>query len=206
MDTLDYAGLRKALSEDPSLANTGLPYDERNTALAHPLHRVCDGVIAGRYTDEQAVELARVLLAGGADINGGMLVPLKDTPLIAAASLYAEQVGIWYVDQGADIRHAGTHGGTALHWAAWVGRDKLVSRLITAGADIHQHCVDFDCTPLYWAVHGYKFGGGRNRHHQVACVRLLLEAGAESHVFNVEGTPVREFLDPGDAELLALLG
>lgn len=205
IESLDYEGLRRLLSENPALANKGIPADENNPALAHPLHRICDGVFRGVYSDADAMVVARIFLEHGADINGFTLVEKSDTPLIAAASLHAERLGILYADRGADIHHAGCHGGTALHWAAWTGREKLVERLIRAGADIHKRCIDFKGTPLLWAVHGYKFGGDQNRHHQADCVRLLLEAGAEKNVSNNEGTPAIGFLGDEDAELKALL-
>lgn len=205
MASLDYHGLHKALSEDPALANAGLPYDEQNTNRAHPLHRICDGVFSGTYSDEQAVKLAKIFLEHGANINGFGLEPGKDTPLVAAASLHAEKVGILYIDRGADVHHGGCHGGTAIHWAAWVGRDKLVDRLIKAGADIHRNCIDFKSTPLFWGVHGYKFSGGRNRHHQIECVRRLLAAGASKHAANIDGTPVLDLLGDADTELRVLL-
>jgi len=205
MNALDYEGLRKALSEDPALANVGLPYDEKNTTLAHPLHRICDGVFSGIYSDEEGVKLARIFLEHGANVNGFGLVEGRDTPLIAAASLVAEQVGLLYLDHGADIHHAGTHGGTALHWAAWLGCDKLVERLIGAGADIHRRCIDFGSTPLIWGVHGYKFKEGQYRRRHIDCVRLLLAAGAEKQVSSIEGTLVIDFLDPEDTGLKALL-
>jgi uncharacterized protein len=205
IESLDYDGLHRLLSGNPALANQGLPADEQNPALAHPLHRICDGVFNGVYSDADATVVAEIFLAHGADINGLALVQKKDTPLIAAASLHAERLGILYTDRGADIHHAGCHGGTALHWAAWTGREKLVDRLIGAGADVHKKCIDFSGTPLLWAVHGYKFGGGRNKHHQEACVRLLLAAGAEKNVSNNEGTRVIDFLGDDDTELKALL-
>lgn len=206
MDAADHEGLRQLLAANPALANEGIPFDEKNTTKAHPLHRLCDGVFAHRYTDEQGVELAKIFLEYGADVNGGGPVePGRDTPLLAAASLHAEQVGLLYIERGADIHHAGCHGGTALHWAAWIGRDKLVERLIREGAEINRRCTDFRGTPLLWAVHGYKFAGEKNRHHQIACVQLLLEAGADKTVPNIEGTPAIGFLEEGDEELRDLL-
>lgn len=205
MASLDYTGLRKLLSERPALANEGIPFDEKNPAVAHPLHRICDGVCNGVYTDDDAVKMAQLFLEHGARVDGFGFEEKKDTPLIAAASLYAEQVGMLYIDRGANIHHAGCHGGTALHWAAWTGRDKLVDKLIRAGADIHKKCIDFKGTPLLWAVHGYKFGNGRNRHHQMACAHLLLAAGADKNVSNSEGTRLVEFLDAGDTAFRAVL-
>jgi uncharacterized protein len=205
IESLDYDGLRQLLSSNPELANKGIPFDQENLALAHPLHRICDGVCQGTYSEAAATAIAIIFLEYGADVNGLALVEKKDTPLIAAASLHAEKLGMLYVDRGANIHHAGTHGGTALHWAAWTGRENLVNKLIRVGADIHKKCIDFKGTPLLWAVHGYKFGGANNRHHQIECVRLLLEAGAERNVSNNEGTSVVEFLDHEDAVLQAML-
>ncbi|HMJ70803.1 MAG TPA: ankyrin repeat domain-containing protein [Cyclobacteriaceae bacterium] len=190
--SVDYQGLRDLLSSHPSLANAGIPYDDKNPTLAHPLHRICDGVFNETYSDEQGVELAKIFLDHGANIDGlgflaanneqrtTSLIEKKDTPLITAASLTADKVCILYLERGANISHAGTHGGTALHWAAWTGRDTLVEKLIKAGADIHKKCIDFKNTPLQWAAHGYKFDGGRTRHHQIECIRLLVAAGAEN--------------------------
>ncbi len=201
----DYEGIKKALFQNPSLANEGIPFDEKNTTKAHPLHRICDGVFAHTYTDKEAVEMARIFLAHGANINGYDLIEKNDTPLIAAASLHAEEVGILYIENGAAIQHAGCHGGTALHWAAWVGRDKLVERLIREKADIHKRCIDFKGTPLLWAVHGFKHGSMKNRHHQVECVRLLIAAGADKTLPNKDGTPPLGLLDEQDKELIGLL-
>jgi ankyrin repeat protein len=203
--SLDYQGLRKLLSENPSLANQGIPFDEKNSALAHPLHRICDDVYAGAYSDDQATEIATIFLEHGSNIDGFGLVEKKDTPLITAASLNAEKVGILYVNRGANIGHAGTHGGTALHWAAWTGRHNLVETLIKAGADIHQECIDFKSTPLFWAIHGYVFQGGKARHHQIDCVRSLLDAGAEKNVSNKEGKKAIDFLANDDTVLRAML-
>ncbi|MDR6569981.1 ankyrin repeat domain-containing protein [Chitinophaga ginsengisegetis] len=201
----DYEGIKRALTENPSLANEGIPFDEKNTTKAHPLHRICDGVFAHTYTDKEAVEMARIFLAHGANVNGYELTDGQDTPLTAAASLHAEETGILYIENGAAIDHAGCHGGTALHWAAWVGSDKLVEKLIREKADIHKRCVAFKGTPLLWAVHGLKYGGAENRRHQVECVRLLLAAGADKTVPNIDGTTPLEFLDETDTELIDLL-
>ena len=205
MDSLDYDGLRRALSENPAAVNEGLPFDEKNQVLAHPLHRICDGVFTGTYSDDDAVKLALIFLDAGASIDGFGLIAYQDTPLMAAASLLGEQTGILYADKGATIRHVGGGGATALHWAAWTGVEKLVDRLIRGGADIHLRCTDHESTPLLWAVHGYKHHGGRNRRSQVDCARLLLAAGAEKDTYNNEGKHITEFLDSGDAELKALL-
>src|SRR5450432_3217055 len=97
IDSMNYEGIRRALSDNPDLANEGIPYDDVNTTKAHPLHRICDGVFSKKYTDEEAVSMAKIFLAYGAHINGDQLVEKQDTPLLAAASLNADQVAIFYV-------------------------------------------------------------------------------------------------------------
>ena len=201
----DLAGLSLALSENPALANEELACHDGNPAKAHPLHRICDGVIGGIYTDEDAVEMAKVFVKYGARVDGNQLLPNRDSPLVAAASLHAEKTGILYIEHGATIDHPGCHGGTALHWAAWTGRHKLVEKLIEAKAPINKLCVEFKSTPLLWALHGYRFGGRDNRHHQITCARLLLEAGADKTIPNFEGYLPIQFVEEEESELKALL-
>jgi ankyrin repeat protein len=205
IENKNYVGIRNLLSRNPHLANEGIPFDEINTTKAHPLHRICDGVFAGKYTDEEAVEIAQLFLEYGATVDGNELIEKNDTPLIAAASLHAEKVGILYIENGANIHHAGCSGGTALHWAAWCGRNKLVSRLVSENADINKRCVDYKATPLSWAIHGFKFGGEKNLHHQIECVRILIQSGADKTIPNEEGKTALDFLSEQDVELIKLL-
>jgi hypothetical protein len=51
----------------------------------------------------------------GANVNGNNPAEKQDSPLLAAASLNADQLAYLYIEHGADIHHAGCHGGTALH-------------------------------------------------------------------------------------------
>jgi uncharacterized protein len=159
----DYAGLSALLAQNPLLANEPIPLDD-NPAKAHPLHRICDGVFNGIYRDQEAAEMARIFLKHGARIDGDVVHEMQDTPLTAAASLRADEVALLYIDRGANIHWRGCHGGTALHWAAWCGRDRVVERLIHAKAELDKRCIDFNATPLFWAMHGYRFGGEENRH------------------------------------------
>lgn len=205
IDNKDYQGIEEALANDPSLANEGIPYDEVNTTKAHPLHRICDGVFSGTYTDAEAVQMARIFLAHGANVNGNQLIEKQDSPLVAAASLYADEVAILYIENGAIINHPGCHGGTALHWAAYCGRDKVVKKLVQQGAKVNKLCVDFKSTPLFWAVHGLKNGGTTSSSDSVECVKILLQAGADKNIPNAGGTTVFDMLDDGDVELKELL-
>ena len=201
----DYENIDQLLTANPSLANEPLPLDENCLMLAHPLHRICDAVMNNIISDEEGAKVAKILVEHGANVNGNEQIDKQDSPLTAAASLHADDVAIVLIEHGADIHHRGCHGGTALHWAAWCGRDKLVRRLIDAGADIHRRCIDFEGTPLGWAVHGYKFGEDQNRHHQIECVRILLAAGADKNAPNGEGELPIDFLDESDTEMRSLL-
>jgi len=158
-----------------------------------------------KYTDEEAVKIAQLFLEFGANINGNELVEKKDTPLVAAASLNADKVAIFYIESGANINHAGCHGGTALHWAAWCGRDKVVKRLVQEGAEINKKCIDFKATPLFWAVHGLKSGDKNDMNNYVECVRILVQAGADKNIPNVDGNTAFDLLDDEDVELKELL-
>jgi hypothetical protein len=205
IDNKDYEGLRKALSNDPRLANEELPYDEVNTTKAHPLHRICDGVFSKKYSDEEAVKMAAIFLEFGANVNGNQPIEKKDTPLLAAASLHADQVALLYIEYGADIHHAGCHGGTALHWAAWCGRPALVKRLILEGAALNRICIDYKATPLFWAVHGLKNNDKDNLQDHLDCVRILVDAGAEKMIPNAEGNTIFDLAGDEDPELKKII-
>jgi hypothetical protein len=205
IDHKNFEGIKQVLSNNPGLANEGIPYEEVNTTKAHPLHRICDGVFSGKFTDEEAVKMAAIFLEYGANINGGNLKEKQDTPLLAASSLHADKVAILYIDNGADINHAGCHGGTALHWAAWCGRATVVRRLVQEGAAINKLCIDFKATPLFWTVHGLKNGGTNSLRDSLECVKILVQSGADKNIPNCDGNTIFDLLNVKDIELKELL-
>jgi uncharacterized protein len=205
IETKNYAAIKEALSNNPKLANEGIVLNMFCSDKAHPLHRICDAVFAKKITDDEAVEIAKIFLEFGANIDGNELVEKHDTPLVAAASLNADLVGCLYVDHGASVSHGGCHGGTALHWAAWCGRPVLAKKLIEAGSEINRICIDHKATPLFWAIHGLKNSDGKDVKSYVECVKLLLDAGADKSIPNGEGTSVLEMLDEKDSELRSIL-
>ena len=175
----DLEGIRAALSANPELVNEGVAL-RVDGKKGHPLHRICDAVFAKKITDVQAIEIAKIFLEHGANIDGFMAQNDNNTPLIAAASLHAEELGIFYADKGADIFYAPPgDGGTALHWAAFCGRDRLEKKLIGKGANINQLDTNYQSTPCGWAIHVLESGDTGNRHNQLACVKLLLKAGMD---------------------------
>lgn len=175
----DKAGLQKLLAGNSNLANEGItiPYDIFCTTKAHPLHRICDAVFAGKMTDEEAISLAAIFLENRANIDGDRI---GGTPLLAAASLHAEMLGIFFIDHGADINFKDENdNASALHWAAFCGRDKLVSKLIKSNAILDEPDKTYQCTPLGWAIHCLMSGDKGNKHNQTTCIKLLLQAGAD---------------------------
>jgi uncharacterized protein len=184
----NYGEIRKTLSADPQLVNEGVALNnEAGAKKGHPLHRLCDAVFAKKITDGEAIEIAKIFLEFGANINGYQSLGDNNTPLIAAASLHAEKLGIFYIEQGADIFYTSTNdGATALHWAAFCGLDQLVQKLIEQAAKIDQRDTSFDGTPLDWAVHELRSGDAGNLFHQGACIKLLIKAGAELNAVDAE--------------------
>jgi hypothetical protein len=194
--------LDNILMTQPELVDEELSLPN-NPATAHPLHRICDGVFGGYYPEQTGVELAKIFVHHGANLNIDRREG-KDSPLTAACSLRCDQLAIFYIQQGARIDHRGCYGGTALHWASWCGRDVVVENLVKLSPDINQKCIDFKSTPLFWSIHGYKFGGNDNRHHQANCARILLEHGADSSIPNFEGYLPLQLLEDHDKEFLVL--
>lgn len=205
ISSTDYQQLREALTKNPSLANKGVPLDD-NPAKGHPLHRICDGVFAGKITDEQAIEIAKILLEFGADIDGFKSQNDNNTPLIAAASLNAEQLGLFYIDKDADIYYTPkSDGGTALHWACYCGKDKLVAKLIDKGAKLNQLDTSFQSTPIGWAIHPLFAGGKHNINNQLQCVKLLLKAGADQSLVDSRSMDYLRSVAEEDNDLAGLL-
>lgn len=177
----DTAGLSAILTADPSLANIAIsiPYDASNKAEAHPLHRLCDAVFCGKMTNAEAIEIAKLFLHHGANIDG---FKTDSTPLIAAASLSAEELAIFYVGQGADINFVNEDDrASALHWAAYCGLDKLVSNLIASNAILDEQDKKYQSTPLAWALHAIASGQLNRGRNQIECAKLLLQAGADTN-------------------------
>lgn len=194
--------LNNLLTRNPELANAEFSLPD-NKATEHPLHRICDGVFSEYYSEETGLELAKVFINHGADVNVHRNEGI-DSPLTAASSLHCDQLAHLYIQHGAHIDHKGCHGGTALHWASWCGRDVLVKDLVQLAPDINQRCIDFKSTPLFWAIHGYKFGGTGNRHNQANCASILLDHGASPSIPNFEGSLPKQLLEADDRELLTL--
>lgn len=167
IDSGDPSGLREALVTDPASANALIVWGDRNHLQTHPLHYICDKAFDNTIVYPVALALAEVLIEAGANVNDH--APNRETPLLGAASLNAEDIGIRLLEAGANPNAIGIGGETALHWAAHQGLYRLLERLLAAGADTRIKDKRFDGTPLDWAKHGQATPsiGGTSGHNEV---------------------------------------
>lgn len=176
LQTGDAHILRKLLAEDPLRADRLIRWGGRKKCVTHPLHYVSDLVFEGTLRKGKAVPLVDVLLECGSNPdfqkNGN-----GETPLIGAASLGAEDVGLRLLDAGARPELRGMFGETALHWAALLGEHRLAARLIP-GSDLNLKDDQYKSTPLGWAVHGWSNPPAGNQGGQREVIVQLVDAGA----------------------------
>jgi hypothetical protein len=185
----DANALRRLLSEDSTRANALIPWGTNDCIQTHPLHYVSDMLFEGKLQKGLELPLIDALIHAGANLdfqkNGK-----SDTPLIGAASLGAEDVGIRLLDAGANPKLRGLFGETALHWAAMLGEDRLVEKLIP-GSDLNIEDEKYQSTPLGWAIHGWSNPPTGNQGRQRQVVMLLAAAGAKPQPAWLESEQVR---------------
>jgi hypothetical protein len=198
IQTGDADALSRLLSEDPARANALIRWGEKDRPRTHPLHYVSDMLFDGTLPKGKELPLVEALLEAGADVDF-RVDEKQDTPLIGAASLGAEEVGIRLLDAGAKPEPRGRGGETALHWAALLGEDRLVERLIE-GSDVNLKDGEYHSPPLGWAIHGWSNPPAGNHGRQREVVALLVAAGARVAPEWLESEQVR-----ADAAMLAAL-
>jgi hypothetical protein len=172
----DAGALRRILTKDPAQANSLIRWGTGDRNHTHPLHYVSDLLFEKKLQSGLELPLIDALIQAGAQIdfqrNGK-----GDTPLIGAASLGAEDVGLRLLDAGANPALRGLFGETALHWAALLGEAKLAKKLIP-GSDLNLKDEKYKSPPLGWAIHGFSDPPAGNRGHQIEVAKLLVAAGA----------------------------
>jgi len=193
IDTGDSAALRRLLAEDSSLANEPIRWGK---CLTHPLHYISDMLFSGTLQKGTEVPLVEVLIQAGADLNFNK-DGKSETPLIGAASLGAEDVGLRLLEAGARPELRGLFGETALHWAAMLGEQRLAARLIP-GSDVNLKDEKYSSPPLGWAIHGWSDPPAGNHGQQREVIALLLAAGARVEPEWLESEKVQS-----DATILA---
>ena len=173
IDNGDSAALRRLLSEDSSQANELIRWGK---CLTHPLHYISDMLFSGTLQKGKELPLVEALIEAGADLNFNK-DGKSETPLIGAASLGAEDVGLRLLDAGARPDLRGLFGETALHWAAMLGEDRLVAGLIPS-SDLNLKDEKYSSPPLGWAIHGWSDPPAGNHGRQIDVVAQLVAAGA----------------------------
>ena len=133
-------------------------------------------LFGGTLQKSKDLSLVEALIQAGADLNFNK-DGKSETPLIGAASLGAENVGLRLLDAGAIPDLHGLFGETALHWAALLGEDRLAARLVP-GSDLNLKDQKYNSSPLGWAIHGWSDPPAGNHGRQREVVALLLAAGA----------------------------
>lgn len=174
IETGEAKALQQLLAGDPALANQLIVWGNCQT---HPLHFISDKLFDGTLERGKELPLVEALLAAGSDVNHQ--APNGETPLIGAASLGAEAVGLRLLEAGARVNATSIFDSTALHWAALLGLDRLAGQLIQQGSNIHLKDSRYHSTPLGWAVHGRYHAPAGNRGHQCEVAAKLVAAGAE---------------------------
>lgn len=175
----DTEWLEDLLKGEPSLANEPIHWGDDGQNASFPIQFVCDMCFEDLVDEEKALPLVRILIEAGADIDA----PHEkhgDTPLIAAASLAQEDVGLHLISLGADIHAKGLFSATALHWAASLGLDRLAEMLIIKGADFNLADETHGGVPMEWAIHGWLENGRKNTRRQPQVAYLLYRAGGRA--------------------------
>src|SRR5260370_41983045 len=116
----DAGDLHQLLREDSSRANALVHWGKCRT---HPLHYVSDMLFEGTLQRGKELPLVEALIQSGADLNF-QRDGKPETPLIGAASLGAEEVGLRLLHAAARPEMRGLFGETALHWAARLGANR----------------------------------------------------------------------------------
>lgn len=199
--------LEQQLTASPDLANQLIIQQTGKAYRVHPIHWICDVVFEKKIPEATALKMVRLLVAAGTDVNGNIPGSTsKDTPLITSVSLYCDTIATYLLDHGADTTPRGTHGGTALHWAAWVGSAIVVERLLREAVILDDQGDEFHSTPILWAVNGWLNPNPRNKRKQPEAVKLLLAAGADPNCKNEAGQRAIDILqEHGEKEMLAIL-
>ena len=97
------------------------------------------------------LEIVRLLLDSGADINTVSKNEFKATPLQGAAAFKAIDLARLLIDRGAKVNCRGDEGGSPLHEAAGSGQIELARLLLDHGANINAKD-DHGQTPLTIAL------------------------------------------------------
>ena len=100
-------------------------------------------------------DLARELIARGADVNAAARNAFRVAPVHAAAAMRDCETMQLLIDHGANVNARQQLGYTALHTAAQHGDDSMVEQLLAAGADPRAAGDDGKCPADLAAAQGH---------------------------------------------------
>jgi hypothetical protein len=179
IESADVEALRHLLAENPSRADALITWGDKSQIHTLPLHYISDLLFTGQMERGKELPLVHALIDAGADVNF-QRDGKGDTPLIGAASLGAEDVGIALINAGANPALRGMFSETALHWAAMLGEERLASRLIAVSSLDLLNLADgeYKSPPLGWAIHGRQNPPEGTAGKQCEVAALLVNGGA----------------------------
>jgi ankyrin repeat protein len=144
------------------------------------------------------VEVARLLMEAGADINA--LAANRDTPWLLAGALGRAEIIALMLPRKPDLSIRNRFGGTALIPACERAHVEAVKLLLTSGIDVN-HVNDLGWTCLLGIV---ILGSGGPRHQEVT--RLVLAVGANPNITDRDGvSPLDHARQKGQAEIARLI-
>ena len=106
---------------------------------------------------------------------------------------------------GLPVDARGQHGGTPLHWAAWHGNVAMVREILRHNPPVEQTDMDFNSTPLGWAIHGSENGWHRETGDYAATTEALVQAGARIPETHAGSAAVKAALGRGGYVLLEMI-
>lgn len=201
-DNLHEAVRRGDLDTVRKLVNTGADVNKRKGGFeTTALHIAAAGVTPGpapySYRIEHAREMARILVAHGADVN--LRDNLGDTPLCKVALFNNFEVGEVLIEAGADLDAPTAYGRRPLHIAADMGHKEVAKLLIEHGANINVKD-DEGRTPLHESASNEIDPGTTD------VTELLLKSGADVQVKDAKGwTPLKRAVEYGCSRTAELL-
>ena len=146
-------------------------------------------------TRRDEVEIARLLIEAGADVNAKDTI--RDTPFLYAGAEGRDAILRLILATGrADLRDTNRYGGVALIPAAHHGHPSTVRILLETDIDV-DHINDLGWTALIEAV---ILGDGGPVHQEI--VGLLVDAGADPRIADRDGvTPLEHARKRGFREI-----
>jgi ankyrin repeat protein len=98
------------------------------------------------------------------------------------------------LDCGWPVDARSQHEATPLHWAAFHGNDEMARVILRFGPPLEATDLDFNGTPLGWAIYGSEHGWSLKPGNHAATAEALLKAGAKAPDVAAGTEPVRDVL------------